>query len=444
MSMAIAPTPLAVQDMMALDAPANLSTTAATSAAARASLSSPPASPRTVRLLRDLEEESIRSLPQSPRHPRWKATVSTAAAVHNSPRPAKDPLPLASPAAAAVEENCCLICMDDFTERRRPYPLPCIGTCTGASVHYRCIMAWLGQSGSCPLCRGPCDALAMEPTQTLELTDLQAMVMRPVPLDAGIVRCYVKQVYRGLFNSYGYELYLQGRIGTDEADRFLLASKKQMRKNMTGNYSIYTTAGCDESSRVGRMGSNFLGTVFTMYDNGRDPQKVAKIQDAAGPGAANEVALGPGDNVLQIREELGCCTYEANRTSVGPRKMRVCIPDVDEAGRHSKIVRPMSQRDRIVSRMAAAELTDLVKFVNREPVFREDLGAYCLDFGGRVSMASVKNFQLISSDDPSMGNVLQFGRVADDMFTMDFQWPLSPFQAFAICLSSCDTKLACV
>ncbi|GLE07707.1 hypothetical protein PINS_up018338 [Pythium insidiosum] len=85
-----------------------------------------------------------------------------------------------------------------------------------------------------------------------------------------------------------------------------------------------------------------------------------------------------------------------------------------------------------------------MKFTNREPVFREDLGAYCLDFGGRVSMASVKNFQLINTDDPSMGNILQFGRVADDMFTMDFQWPLSPFQAFAICLSSCDTKLACV
>jgi hypothetical protein len=59
-------------------------------------------------------------------------------------------------------------------------------------------------------------------------------------------------------------------------------------------------------------------------------------------------------------------------------------------------------------------------------------------------MASVKNFQLINSEDPSMGNILQFGRVADDMFTMDFQWPLSPFQAFAISLSSCDTKLACV
>ncbi|EQC27128.1 hypothetical protein SDRG_15029 [Saprolegnia diclina VS20] len=440
-SMAIAPTPAGAPPPMTQE-----SQDALLAALARTTLrtsETPPlptaaAAPASPHSLRQLEEDMVRSLPQSPRaRPAWKPSVASAA-VHNSPRACTPSATLPSPAAA--EENCCLICMDDFTERRRPYPLPCVGACTGASVHYRCIMAWLGQSGSCPLCRGPCDPLAMEPTQTLDFTDLKATVLRPVPLDAGIVRCYVKQVYKGLFKQYGYELYLQGRIGTDEPDRFLLAAKKQLRKNMTANYAIYTTAACDDASRVGRMGSNFLGTVFTLYDNGRDPQKVAKIQDATN----GQDALGPGDNVLQIREELGCCTYEANRTSVGPRKMRVCIPDVDEAGRSSKVVRPTNQKDRIVSRMGVGELTDLIKFINREPVFREDLGAYCLDFGGRVSMASVKNFQLISADDPAMGNVLQFGRVADDMFTMDFQWPLSPFQAFAICLSSCDTKLACV
>lgn len=39
--------------------------------------------------------------------------------------------------------------------------------------------------------------------------------------------------------------------------------------------------------------------------------------------------------------------------------------------------------------------------------------------------------------------VLQFGRVAPDLFTMDFCFPLCPLQAFAICLSSFDGKLAC-
>lgn len=70
------------------------------------------------------------------------------------------------------------------------------------------------------------------------------------------------------------------------------------------------------------------------------------------------------------------------------------------------------------------------------------VGAYVLNFSGRVTQASVKNFQLVSPDDHDTV-VLQFGRTAKDTFTMDYQWPLSPLQAFAICLSSFDYKLAC-
>ena len=39
--------------------------------------------------------------------------------------------------------------------------------------------------------------------------------------------------------------------------------------------------------------------------------------------------------------------------------------------------------------------------------------------------------------------VMQFGRVSDKEFTCDIRYPLSPFQAFAIALSSFDSKLAC-
>ena len=39
--------------------------------------------------------------------------------------------------------------------------------------------------------------------------------------------------------------------------------------------------------------------------------------------------------------------------------------------------------------------------------------------------------------------VMQFGRVSDDVFTMDYTYPLSALQAFGIALSSFDGKLAC-
>lgn len=48
------------------------------------------------------------------------------------------------------------------------------------------------------------------------------------------------------------------------------------------------------------------------------------------------------------------------------------------------------------------------------------VGAYVLNFYGRVTMASVKNFQLVSTEDFDR-IILQFGRVAKDEFTMDFR-----------------------
>lgn len=39
--------------------------------------------------------------------------------------------------------------------------------------------------------------------------------------------------------------------------------------------------------------------------------------------------------------------------------------------------------------------------------------------------------------------VMQFGRVAEDVFTMDFNYPLCAVQAFGIAMSSFDSKLAC-
>jgi hypothetical protein len=76
-------------------------------------------------------------------------------------------------------------------------------------------------------------------------------------------------------------------------------------------------------------------------------------------------------------------------------------------------------------------------------------------------MASVKNFQLIAAPAPPAAGaaasaqpppsssssdhgtvILQFGKVSKDTFTMDYRYPLSAFQAFAICLTSFDTKVS--
>ena len=67
--------------------------------------------------------------------------------------------------------------------------------------------------------------------------------------------------------------------------------------------------------------------------------------------------------------------------------------------------------------------------------------ATVVDFVNRPNGCG-KNFQLVQPDDQD-AILLQFGRVGKDEFTMDFQWPMTPFQAFAITLSSFDSKIAC-
>lgn len=61
---------------------------------------------------------------------------------------------------------------------------------------------------------------------------------------------------------------------------------------------------------------------------------------------------------------------------------------------------------------------------------------FTLGFSQRVSKASVKNFQIVLSDNNNV--ILEFGKTGNNDFSMDVAYPLSIFQAFAICLSSFD------
>jgi hypothetical protein len=84
----------------------------------------------------------------------------------------------------------------------------------------------------------------------------------------------------------------------------------------------------------------------------------------------------------------------------------------------------------------------LLALQNRPPWWNVELGSFVLNFGGRVSVASVKNFQLCEKNDQDY-IMLQFGRIQGrHSFTMDFQYPLTAVQAFAIAISSLQSKIS--
>lgn len=60
-----------------------------------------------------------------------------------------------------------------------------------------------------------------------------------------------------------------------------------------------------------------------------------------------------------------------------------------------------------------------------------------LDFGGRVTQESAKNFQIEYGD----RQVMQFGRIENGAYTLDFRAPFSAVQAFAVALASITQRL---
>ncbi|XP_014486950.1 PREDICTED: uncharacterized protein LOC106750855 [Dinoponera quadriceps] len=74
---------------------------------------------------------------------------------------------------------------------------------------------------------------------------------------------------------------------------------------------------------------------------------------------------------------------------------------------------------------------------NKAPMWNESSQVYQLDFGGRVTQESAKNFQIEFRN----RQVMQFGRIDGNAYTLDFQYPFSALQAFAVALANVTQRL---
>ncbi|XP_059611899.1 tubby-related protein 4 [Phlebotomus argentipes] len=74
---------------------------------------------------------------------------------------------------------------------------------------------------------------------------------------------------------------------------------------------------------------------------------------------------------------------------------------------------------------------------NKAPMWNENSQVYQLDFGGRVTQESAKNFQIEFRGK----QVMQFGRIDGNAYTLDFQYPFSALQAFAVALANVTQRL---
>ncbi|KAK8914523.1 Tubby-like F-box protein 1 [Platanthera zijinensis] len=254
------------------------------------------------------------------------------------------------------------------------------------------------------------------------------------------IQCFIK---RDKKNSTFY-LYLSLTQIFSDKGKFLLAAKRSRRGYHTEYVISLDADDISQGSKgyMGKLRSNFLGTKFVMYDS-RPPYDGAKASSRQANRRLATKRISPQAGTGNF--EIGQISYKFNLLkSRGPRRMQCAL--------HYLPGKPSSSEDQHKPPNAAkGGSSSSVVLKNKTPRWHEHLQCWCLNFHGRVTVASVKNFQLVASvtPDQTTGDVdedkvlLQFGKVGDDLFTMDYREPLSAFQAFAICLTSFGTKLAC-
>ncbi|KAL5231125.1 hypothetical protein ABZP36_029901 [Zizania latifolia] len=357
----------------------------------------------------------------------------------------------------------------------------------------------------CRTWREICKDIVQSPELCGKLT-FPVSLKQPGPRD-GLIQCFIKRNKSKL--TYYLYLCLSPAVLSDNG-KFLLAAKRNHRTTYTEYIISVDSKNISRSSNgyIGKMRSNFLGTKFIIYDTqppynagnlvscqhgsrritsrrvspklptGSGSYPIAQVKYALnvlgtrGPrrmqcamhsipaSAVDPVGVVPGqpDQLLPgAFEESFCSTNTSSRFSVMDRSLDL------SSSRFSEIS-GLNQQDEEDGE--AKERPFVLR--NKVPRWHEQLQCWCLNFRGRVTVASVKNFQLIAApqsaavssessqpdqqqSQPSSSSstsdhdkvILQFGKVAKDMFTMDYRYPLSAFQAFAICLTSFDTKLAC-
>ncbi|PWA40159.1 F-box domain, Tubby domain-containing protein [Artemisia annua] len=223
-----------------------------------------------------------------------------------------------------------------------------------------------------------------------------------------LTKCLIKRNRR----TQTYKLYLILNEASNNdgvlRGKFLLAARRFRRAKCTDYIISLSAEDISEESSTYMGKSKFLGTKFTVYDSSAGSYPISSISYEVN-------AKGPSIDIPgTMRCVLNSIPTNATEPGLGPTPTEFHLSNVDHFQSHQLL-----------------------------------WCACCINsINFSVTASSLKRLQLISSLENESGTqenknvILRYGRVGKDVFRVDYQYPISAFQAFAICLSSFDTKLA--
>jgi len=244
---------------------------------------------------------------------------------------------------------------------------------------------------------------------------------RALNKDLGTVQCRIRRSLTGLHVNYNiYELFLE-KEGKRKYGPQLLRAVKHKRFGVSNYYeiSIGEIGGTQKGKVIARLQLNTFGTSFVLHND--VPAHKGKGRDLC--------AIHYLSNISKNR---------------GPRKMKVVIPNFKPESDSEFVTFPhqgSTKKSEMLQALHKFDFSKLQTLINKPPKWSKKHHAWTLNFHGRVTRSSVKNFQLVRPEDHDHV-VLQHGKIGLDSFTMDMQWPITPLIAFAICISSLHSKLA--
>lgn len=366
-----------------------------------------------------------------------------------------------------------------------------------------------GLKPSCPLCRGELRRVERPPILSLpsskQLSKSEPIrnmfVKRPLPKSAGVVRCYMRvKKATTMGGSNSYQLFLQSlypEFGSkqipdvedeDDDDIFLLSAYRSSSISINRSFSIYNQRkySANQNSLVAQLQAGFFGLNYSLVVPSIDKLGKTKFVESLGVSFKNGVCKttkGPRRMKVVLPspelEEMtiGSETIESDKALFEARDLwisplgnigsdnfskikNIKHPYLDTAKGLSESF-PTSSPQEQGSFAASSVFTSPSNAVNNDipqirilssvmPTVSADGTSFELDFGGRVTRGSAKNFQLVfddsADDDDKSSIILQFGRTANEydiaIYTMDVQWPFSIVQAFGVCLAMCDRKIS--
>lgn len=236
----------------------------------------------------------------------------------------------------------------------------------------------------------------------------------------GTIQCTLTRMKKNLLMSVTeYQLAMSLENGDEQ---LLMVALRQACR--TPNYHIFDMTNCNitdhtklskkDGNYLGKLRCNFTGSESVIYGN-----SLLDIEDKFKP------EFGAGRFIKPPARKT------ENR-SAQPRKIDILLPAVS-TDRRVIPHKPTREADTLLSRVTDLDhIPDGYYLLhNKAPVFTQ--GSYRLNFNGRVNVSSVKNFQLVMQGKIDTV-LLQFGKVDDQHFHLDFSSPFSPFQAFCIAL----------